>query len=290
MTLKQIEYFRKVCEKGNISSAAEELFISRSVVSRAILELEDEFGDSLFIRSKNGVVLTESGHILSRLFEAIMASYETAKERIELLSQNSRMRPLRLGVTPTNAYCVYYTYLAGFKVRYPDVRLYIEEHSAYEAWKMLLDGEMDAFFTPGTPDTSVFETLDLYRNPAMLGIREGDTTIASKASMADLADLPLAFFSAKMPLEGLLEAGLGAIGKRPNIVLRTSDQMLLYKLTLEGEVYPILPLDMMATWEGIRQVPLDFHSAGMNRLVWSRALEPEETLNQFLSYMKEQIK
>jgi DNA-binding transcriptional LysR family regulator len=42
MTLKQISYFQAVCEKGNISSAAEDLFVARSVISRAIADLEDE--------------------------------------------------------------------------------------------------------------------------------------------------------------------------------------------------------------------------------------------------------
>ena len=74
MTLKQIEYFQKVCELGNISLAAEELFVSRSVVSRAILELEEEFGAPLFERSRNGVILTRSGEILSRLFDTFTVS------------------------------------------------------------------------------------------------------------------------------------------------------------------------------------------------------------------------
>lgn len=54
MTLKQISYFQAVCEKGNISSAAEDLFVARSVISRAIADLEDEFGAELFVRSKTG--------------------------------------------------------------------------------------------------------------------------------------------------------------------------------------------------------------------------------------------
>lgn len=70
MTLKQISYFQAVCEKGNISSAAEDLFVARSVISRAIADLEDEFGAELFVRSKNGVVLTDSGRIVAKLFPA----------------------------------------------------------------------------------------------------------------------------------------------------------------------------------------------------------------------------
>ena len=115
MTLKQIEYFQKVCQTGNISTAADALFVSRSVVSRTILELEEEFETVLFTRSRNGVTLTESGHILARLFEVFMASCTAAKERIRSLSAQEQSQPLRIGVTPTNAYCVYKNYLERFQ-------------------------------------------------------------------------------------------------------------------------------------------------------------------------------
>ena len=159
MTLKQITYFQAVCAKGNISSAAEELFVSRSVISRAIAELEEEFGAPLFARSKNGVTLTESGHILAKLFSDFTACYNTTRARIGQLQQGARTRPLRLGVTPTNAYCVYRTYLDGFQRLHPEIPLCVEEHSAFDAWKLLLNGELDAFFTPARPDSACFQIL-----------------------------------------------------------------------------------------------------------------------------------
>lgn len=50
-----------VAQKGNISYAAKELYISQPAISKAIAKLEDNLGVSLFYRSSRGVVLTESG-------------------------------------------------------------------------------------------------------------------------------------------------------------------------------------------------------------------------------------
>lgn len=289
MTLKQIEYFQKVCRTGNISAAAEALFVSRSVVSRTISELEEEFGAALFVRSRSGVTLTESGAILARLFETFTASYSTARERIHRLSAREQTKPLRIGVTPTNAYCVYKNYLEDFLALHPDVRLQVTEHSAYDGCDLLLDGVLDAAFTPSKPDESVFESLELYQNPITLGAPEWDRRVGDKAGIGDIIDLPLGFFNAPMPLEHVLKASFEAVGKTPNVVLRTSDQMLLRELTLAGKLYPILPLDMMATWEGVRQVPLDFSPVSVNRVVWSRALAPSPALAVFLDFMREQL-
>ena len=50
MTLKQIEFYEAVCQAGNATAAAQQLYVSRSVISRAIQELEDELDIQLFVR------------------------------------------------------------------------------------------------------------------------------------------------------------------------------------------------------------------------------------------------
>ena len=51
MTQKQAAYFEKAYETRNIAVAAEAMFVSRSVISRAIQDMEEEFGTPLFERS-----------------------------------------------------------------------------------------------------------------------------------------------------------------------------------------------------------------------------------------------
>ena len=66
MTEKQGLYFKYCYEEGNIAAAAEKLYVSRSVVSRIVSDLEREFGIRFFVRGKRGVVPTEAGRIMYR--------------------------------------------------------------------------------------------------------------------------------------------------------------------------------------------------------------------------------
>lgn len=68
MTLKQIEFYEAVCQAGNVTAAAQQLYVSRSVISRAIQELEDELDIQLFVRGRNGMELTEYGKTLRKCF------------------------------------------------------------------------------------------------------------------------------------------------------------------------------------------------------------------------------
>ena len=64
MTLQQLSYLIKVAECGNITEAAEQLYISQPSLSTAISNLEKEMGVTAFIRTKKGVIVTHEGEEL----------------------------------------------------------------------------------------------------------------------------------------------------------------------------------------------------------------------------------
>lgn len=61
MTLQQLRYAVMVAEKGTISEAAKELFISQPSLTNAIKELENEMQISIFSRTNRGIVISNKG-------------------------------------------------------------------------------------------------------------------------------------------------------------------------------------------------------------------------------------
>ncbi len=292
MTPKQIEYFQMVLAKGNISAAADALFISRSVISRALAELEEEFQTSLFIRSKNGVILTESGKMIACLCREFSTCYQATRERVRRLANCKTHLTLHLGVTPSNAYHVYSLYFENFRKCFPEISLNVSEYGADEAWKLLLDGTVDAFITPAnTVDHSMFGTINLYRAQIMLGVPFG-SAIAGKSSLgiSDILDLPLGYLNPPIPVEEIMNSCFQTFDKTPRVVLRTSDQRLLQALNTRGIIYTVLPDDILATWPGVAGISLDFFPASTHRLVWNKALVHDALFNSFLDFMEAKAK
>lgn len=61
MTVQQLKYIVIVAEKGKISEAAQELFISQPSLTNAIHDLEKEVGFSIFNRTNRGIAVTKEG-------------------------------------------------------------------------------------------------------------------------------------------------------------------------------------------------------------------------------------
>ena len=80
MTLQQLTYLVTVADCGNITEAANKLFISQPSLSAAIHNLEKEMGVTAFIRSNKGVTVTREGEELLSFARMLLEQADNMKE------------------------------------------------------------------------------------------------------------------------------------------------------------------------------------------------------------------
>lgn len=80
MTLQQLTYLVKVAECGNITDAAEQLYISQPSLSTAIRNLEKEMGVTAFNRTKKGVTVTRDGEELLSFARMLLEQADIMQE------------------------------------------------------------------------------------------------------------------------------------------------------------------------------------------------------------------
>lgn len=83
MNTLYLKYAVEVEKTGSISQAAENLFMAQPNLSKAIKELESDFGIAIFERSSRGVRLTNKGREFLNYAESILAQLD----KMELLSK-----------------------------------------------------------------------------------------------------------------------------------------------------------------------------------------------------------
>lgn len=72
MEIRVLRYFLAVAREENITRAAETLHITQPTLSKQLMELEDELGKKLFIRSNRKVTLTDEGLFLRKRAQEIV--------------------------------------------------------------------------------------------------------------------------------------------------------------------------------------------------------------------------
>ena len=80
MTLQQLKYLTTVAECGNITEAAEKLFISQPSLTTAIHNLEKEMGIKAFTRSNKGVLPTLEGEELLSFARQLLEQADNMKD------------------------------------------------------------------------------------------------------------------------------------------------------------------------------------------------------------------
>ena len=81
MTLQQLRYVVAVAEKGTISEAAKELFISQPSLTNAIKDLEKEMQITIFNRTNKGVVISSEGDVFLGYARQVLEQADLLEEK-----------------------------------------------------------------------------------------------------------------------------------------------------------------------------------------------------------------
>lgn len=95
--LRAIEAFVRIVRLGSARSAADELGLSPSALSRRVSALEEFIGKRLFTRQHQAMKLTDDG---SAFYNAVAPKFDELAAAVEGQVEDSRVLRLRLGILP----------------------------------------------------------------------------------------------------------------------------------------------------------------------------------------------
>ena len=126
--LNLYKVFYTVATVGNITKAAEELYISQPAVTKAIHTLETNLGGVLFIRTKKGVTLTEEGKVLLSYVKNILTEARNAENKFNSLIKLEEGK-IRIGASATVSKHFLMPYIAEFHKMYPNIDIEIVSYA-----------------------------------------------------------------------------------------------------------------------------------------------------------------
>lgn len=141
-SLDSYRIFAEVARRKSFSGAARALYISQPAVSLAIMNLENELGSRLFIRSPKGVTLTYEGKLLHEYVESALNLVNMGESKLAEL-HNLESGELKIGVGDTISKYFLLPYMVKFHQMYPKINLRVINRTTPDLCSLVKSGEID---------------------------------------------------------------------------------------------------------------------------------------------------
>ena len=149
--LESYRVFKEVAEVGNITAAAQALYISQSAVSQSSKQLENDLQTRLLSRNSRGVTLTAEGQMLYEYVRSAMGLLETGEEKLSQ-TRELQMGQLTIGASDTVTSQFLLPYLDTFHKRHPAIHIQIVSGRSHKVLGLLRSGKVDIAFASTPAD------------------------------------------------------------------------------------------------------------------------------------------
>ncbi len=291
MNFRHLKFFVATAESGQVSRAATQLSISQSAVTSAIKELEAELGAPLFVRSAQGMELTEGG----RDFLA------SSREILEKLDQAKRLTQKRSPVKGTISIAATYTVIGYFlpphldrlNQFFPNLDIRISELNRESIEEGLLSNRFDiAVVLTSNLNNPEIETQTLLRSSRRLWAANSHEFIRQgKATFEDISKQDYIMLTVDEAAHTTMRYwSLSAY--QPNVRLRTSSVEAVRSMVANGQGVTILSDMVYRPWSlegkriGTAATDQDIPSMDVG-LAWRKGIELSRAVNSVVEYFNE---
>lgn len=240
MDIRQLRMLVEVVRHDGFSAAAEAVFATQPTISKAIRQLEDELGEVLLQRSRNGVRLTPAGQIVYRRALALLGEREDMLRELEELRDLQRGE-LHLGLASLGSDILFAPVFARFRQLHPQIELRVLERGSEALEESLRAGEIElaASLLP------VADDLDWQpvRTEPLVALLPRQHPLAGSATLQlqDLADVPFVLFEKGFLLNRHIIQACQVRGFSPREVTRSGQPDFIVALVAAGLGVALLP-------------------------------------------------
>lgn len=235
MNSKDYNVFLTVAEIKHLTKASKMLYMTPQGVSKVIKNLEQECDCELFLRTGNGMELSEAGKCFYEYAKKAKAEYDAMRHDILRIKQEER------GVVDlVSAFGIlrYVTpeCLLDFKKEYPEIEFHYREAPDKQIERWFQAGEGNVAFTLAPCNEELYDVLEFGAFPIKLLVnKEHHLSEKKSVSIEDLRNEPLYIESREFKIHDLVVNRCRKAGFEPNIIFETSGFSLCHKMVRENK-------------------------------------------------------
>lgn len=242
MELWQLRTFSVVAKNLHFTRAAEELNLSQPAVSHQIKLLEEEIGEPLFLREKDGVLLTKAGHTMYQHATKIL---DIAEEmRLEIRENEDVLSgKIVLGVATRGLGNPFPIFYKDFRKIYHDIEIIVQnEYKLEDVVEKVRKGVVDIGMVSHTLDLSNLVVMP-YGEYELILVVGKDHPLAEKGEInsEELKNQKWVMFEPGNRLRTSTDDYLTKIGVKPKNIYETNDGALVRSMIEYDNKISLLP-------------------------------------------------
>lgn len=186
-----LRYFLAAAEQQSISGATQKLHVTQPTLSRQFMELEEELGHTLFVRTNRKLHLTEKGKLFYERAQAIVSLFDRTKA--EIRSDDEMTGEIRIASGETPALSSLARAIARLQKEAPKVRFHITSGAEAQVKSELHSGLTDFGVFVGIADTLGYSAIKFKQKDVWGLLTRVDGPFAGKKHIeaSDLIGQPL---------------------------------------------------------------------------------------------------
>lgn len=239
MNLRQLKYFVSVVELGNMTRAAESLFVAQPALGMQIRQLEEDLGVALLVRHSRGVEPTAAGALLHARALAILKLVDETRKEVSAHDREGS-EAIRLGLTPMLMLVIGPELVVNIRDRLPQVFLSLVEEMSHVLVDALSRGEIDLALAYDVPDVPHLSRTELLREDLVLITPAGGGN-GHPVDFVEAMEESLALPETGDTVRDLVVRTAREFGLEPNIAFEVRSITVIKNLILRGAASGILP-------------------------------------------------
>jgi len=240
MNLRQLTYFVRVVEAGNITHAAESLYVAQSALSQQMALLEDALGVQLLLRSAKGVQATNEGLLLYRHAQTILRQVESTRS-ILARTASAVAGSVSIALASSTARMLALPLMRAVKQQYPAVVLEIVDIPSANLTQMVQQGRVDFSLSPDQEALANLTSTPLLVEELLLLTHPSTPLPEGRIGIETLAQLPLVLPSAPNKLRTRLDHAFMQARLPCKLFAQASTAAILVPAVCAGLAATILP-------------------------------------------------
>ncbi|CAB3767050.1 HTH-type transcriptional regulator HdfR [Paraburkholderia humisilvae] len=242
MDMRQIRAFLAVVDTGTVTRASELLHVVQPAVTRQIRLLEEELASALFLRTRQGMQLTEAGSLLVERARRALRELDIARAEIHPDEAGKLSGVVRLGLLPSSCDMVAGALLKAMVETFPRIRLSLSVDYSDPLLNALVIGEIDAALLYNPWPAGALDIEPLLTEPlSLVGLASQRFTEDTPVPLAALGQSPLILPGTHHRLRSLVEHACAVEGVEITVAAEAHALAVQKSLVVQGYGMTVLP-------------------------------------------------